>query len=104
MEIDPLQLNARINLDAVLEKAVPPWHFAMMNDVPRNSAYEEAIRRVAPGRSVLDIGTGAGLLAMMAARAGAKWVVSCEQTPWIAAKAREVVAANGVGDRPRNDA
>ena len=99
IEIDPLQLNARINLDAVLEKAVPPWHFAMMNDVPRNSAYEEAIRRVAPGRSVLDIGTGAGLLAMMAARAGAKWVASCEQTPWIAAKAREVVAANGLGDR-----
>jgi hypothetical protein len=30
-------------------------------------------------------------------------VASCEQTPWIAAKAREV-AANGVGDRPRNDA
>jgi tetratricopeptide (TPR) repeat protein len=99
MEIDPLQLNSRINLDTVLEKAVPPWHFAMMNDVPRNSAYEEAIRRVVPGRSVLDIGTGAGLLAMMAARAGAKWVASCEQTPWIAAKAREVVAANGLGDR-----
>jgi predicted nicotinamide N-methyase len=98
-EIDPLQLNARINLDAAIEKAVPPWHFAMMNDAPRNAAYDEAIRRVVPGRSVLDIGTGAGLLAMMAARAGAKSVTSCEQTPWIAAKAREVVAANGLGDR-----
>jgi len=70
-----------------------------MNDVPRNAAFGAAIRRVVPGRSVLDIGTGAGLLAMMAARAGAKWVVSCEGIPWIAAKAREVVAANGLADR-----
>jgi predicted nicotinamide N-methyase len=99
MEIDPRQLNARINLDSALANAVPTWHFAMMNDAPRNAAYDEAIRRVVPGRAVLDIGTGAGLLAMMAARAGAKSVTSCEQTPWIAAKAREVVAANGLADR-----
>ena len=99
MEIDPLQLNARINLDSALLNSVPTWHFAMMNDAPRNAAYDEAIRRVVPGRSVLDIGTGGGLLAMMAARAGARSVTSCEQTPWIAAKAREVVAANGLGDR-----
>jgi protein arginine N-methyltransferase 7 len=99
LAIDPLQLNARVNLEVALKNAVPPWHFAMMNDVPRNAAYDQALRRVAPGRSVLDIGTGAGLLAMMAARAGAKWVASCEQTPWIAAKAREVVAANGLADQ-----
>jgi type II protein arginine methyltransferase len=70
-----------------------------MNDAPRNAAYDAAIRRVVPGRSVLDIGTGAGLLAMMAARAGARSVTSCEQTPWIAAKAQEVIVANGLGDR-----
>jgi len=99
MKIDPLQFNTRINLDTALMKAVPTWHFAMMNDAPRNAAYDAAIRRVVPGRSVLDIGTGAGLLAMMAARAGARSVTSCEQTPWIAAKAAEVVAANGLGDR-----
>ncbi len=99
LEIDPSHMNARMNLETAISKAVPAWHFAMMNDVPRNTVYDEAIRRVAPGQSVLDIGTGAGLLAMMAARAGARWVASCEQTPWIAAKAKEVVAANGLGDR-----
>jgi predicted nicotinamide N-methyase len=99
LAIDPLHLNARLNLGLALKNAVPPWHFPMMNDGPRNAVYDEAIRRVVPGRSVLDIGTGAGLLAMMAARAGAKWVVSCEAVPWIAAKAREVVAANGLTDR-----
>ena len=71
----------------------------MMNNAPRNSLYDEAIGRVVPGRSVLDIGTGSGLLSMMAARAGAKWVVSCDGIPWIAAKATEVVAANGLSDR-----
>jgi type II protein arginine methyltransferase len=101
LEIDPLHMNARVNLEAAISKAVPAWHFAMMNDVPRNTVYDQAIRRVAPGRSVLDIGTGAGLLAMMAARAGARSVVTCEQNPWIAAKAKEVIAANGLGDRIR---
>jgi predicted nicotinamide N-methyase len=99
LAIDPYHVNSRVNIEVALMKGVPPWHIPMMNDVPRNSAYDEAIRRVVPGRSVLDIGTGAGLLAMMAARAGAKWVASCEAVPWIAAKAAEVVAANGLGDR-----
>ena len=99
LDIEPHHLNARVNLAVALKHAVPPWHFPMMNDAPRNALYDEAIRRVVPGRSVLDIGTGAGLLAMMAARAGAKWVVSCEVVPWVAAKAREVIAANGLGDR-----
>jgi tetratricopeptide (TPR) repeat protein len=99
LAIDPQHLNARLNLGLALKNAVPPWHFPMMNDGPRNAVYDEAIRRVAPGRSVLDIGTGAGLLAMMAARAGARSVASCEVVPWIAAKARQVVAANGLADR-----
>jgi hypothetical protein len=36
---------------------------------------------------------------MMAARAGARWVATCELVPWIAAKAAEVVASNGLVDR-----
>jgi predicted nicotinamide N-methyase len=99
LAIDPLHLGARVNIEIALKRGLPLWHFLMMNDVPRNAVYGEAIRRVAPGRSVLDIGTGASLLAMMAARAGAKRVASREGIPWIAAKAKEVVAANGLGDR-----
>jgi tetratricopeptide (TPR) repeat protein len=54
---------------------VPMWHFSMMNDMPRNQAYEQAIRAtVKSGDHVLEIGTGSGLLAMMAARAGAAHV------------------------------
>ena len=71
LEIDPCCIEARDCLDLVCHRVAPPWHFPMMADASRNRAYEAAISRVASGRRVLDIGTGAGLLAMMAARAGA---------------------------------
>jgi type II protein arginine methyltransferase len=74
----------------------------MLADQARNRAFEGAIRRaVAAGGTVLDIGTGSGLLAMMAARAGADLVVACEQNSAIAETAREIVAANGYSDRVR---
>jgi type III protein arginine methyltransferase len=84
---------------SVLAADVPLWHFAMMRDEPRNAAYQAAIERaVKPGMRVLDIGSGSGLLAMMAARAGAAHVVTCEVDPAIAAVTEQIVAANGFGD------
>lgn len=81
---------------------VPRWHYAMLNDHARNDAYREAIRAtLRPGDLVLDIGTGAGLLALLAARAGAELVVTCEMEPIVAAVARQVMADNGVADRVR---
>ena len=83
-----------------MSRIVQPWHFPMMNDGPRNAAYDAAIRRaVTPGALVLDIGTGAGLLSMMAARAGAGRVVTCEMTAPVAAKAKQIIAQNGLQDR-----
>ena len=78
---------------------VPSYHVRMLRDSARNAAYARAIAALAPGRRVLDIGTGSGLLAMLAARAGAKHVYACETHPMIAATAREIVAANGLADR-----
>ncbi len=75
------------------------WHFPMLNDPRRNRVYRAAIERaVKPGMLVLEIGCGAGLLAMLAARAGAQ-VVSFEAMPDLAAMAREIVATNGLSDR-----
>jgi type II protein arginine methyltransferase len=99
LEIDPGYVEARDNLLLACDRLAPPWHFPMMADAPRNSAYDLALRRAAPGKTVLDIGTGAGLLAMMAARAGAKAVTTCEAVPPIAAAAREIIATNGLADR-----
>ena len=44
-----------------------------MNDIPRNDAYFNAIKlAVSEHDFVLDIGTGSGLLSMMAGDSGAK--------------------------------
>jgi type II protein arginine methyltransferase len=48
---------------------------------------------------VFEIGTGAGMLALMAARAGAAKVVTCEINPIAAELARELAALNGYADR-----
>lgn len=84
---------------AVLRHEVPEFHVRMLRDGRRNAAYRAAIERFAPGRKVLDIGTGSGLLAMMAARAGAARVYACEENAMLAAAARRVIAANGLADR-----
>lgn len=99
LRLDPAFIEARDNLLAACATAAPLWHFPMMADAPRNTAYAQALARVAPGRRVLDIGSGSGLLAMMAARAGAARVDTCEMQPLIATAATSVVAANGLSPR-----
>jgi len=81
-----------------LSGGVARWHFTIVGDARRNVAYDAAIRSaVTPATRVLDIGAGSGLLAMMAARAGAAAVASCEMNAAIAEAAAEIVEANGYG-------
>jgi len=94
---DLLQVNP--NLRSIYQGVAPAWHFQMMDDSKRNETYEAAIRRASPGKRVLDIGTGAGLLALMAARAGAAKVTTCESVGLMAARAREIIVHNGLADR-----
>ena len=88
--------------DAVGEfalRSIPRWHFAMLNDDYRNQAFAAALQRlVRPGSHVLDIGSGTGLLAMMAARAGAARVTTCEANPFLAEVAREVIETHRLSD------
>jgi precorrin-6B methylase 2 len=79
---------------------IPNWHFAMMNDPVRNGAYDAALgAALKKGGIVLDIGSGSGLLAMMAARQGATRVITCEEVPLLARKATEIIQRNGLADR-----
>lgn len=99
LALQPDFVEAQLLQSKLRTRMLPLWHVPMVNDAPRNDAYEAAIKAsVKPGDLVLEIGTGSGLLAMMAARAGAQ-VVTCEAVPWIAETARAVIAANGLADR-----
>lgn len=70
-------------------------HKVMLQDVVRTDAYERAIKQlVKPGHSVLDFGCGTGILAMFAARAGARKVVAVDRSPFIK-KAQEIAQKNG---------
>lgn len=83
-----------------LSSMVPAWHLPMINDEERNLAYDLALKRaMRPGDLVLEIGTGSGIVSMMAARAGAGHVVTCEVLPTIADAARDIISANGYGDK-----
>jgi type II protein arginine methyltransferase len=91
----------RHEVRAALGRHVAPFHGPMLLDHERNAAYAQAITAaVRPGMLVLEIGAGSGLLAMIAARAGAQ-VLTCEKNPMIAAAAERIVARNGLADRIR---
>lgn len=86
--------------DVVMTSEVVPWHFPMMNDTVRNDAYEKALKSALQnGGVVLDIGSGSGLLAMMAARHGATKVTTCEEVSMVAEKAKIIIERNGFKDQ-----
>lgn len=102
LELQPGNIHIEHQIRRLSAEMVPFWHIPMLNDVRRNDAFEAAIKAAiaaaGSGARVLDIGTGSGLLSMMAARAGAQSVTACEMVPVIAAMARRIIADNGYGD------
>ena len=84
------------NLSTAKAKAVPGWHVPMMNEHGRNESYRKAMNLAIKGDElVLDIGTGAGLLSMIAADCGAREVVTCEVSETISKVATKIVKKNG---------
>jgi type I protein arginine methyltransferase len=71
----------------------------MLADAARVDAYAAALAAVVrPGAVVLDLGTGTGIFALLAARLGARRVYAVDPTDAIRT-AREVARANGMADR-----
>lgn len=70
-------------------------HEEMLSDSVRVNAYHDGIHRnIRAGDVVLDLGTGTGLLAFMASRAGASKVYAVEHSDFIDV-AREIATHNG---------
>lgn len=99
VEAAPEDIQVRDMVAAALGRSVQSWHVPMLQDEPRNRCYRQALERaIRPGMRVLEIGTGAGFLSLVAARAGAE-VFTCEVNPVVAAVARVVAERNGLADR-----
>lgn len=71
-------------------------HHFMLRDTERVETYRRAITRYAPGKRVLEIGCGTGILSLFAARARALSVDAIEETA-IAEVARDILRTNGGG-------
>ncbi|CAH1994858.1 unnamed protein product [Acanthoscelides obtectus] len=78
----------------------------MLHDTERNQLYEAALKSAikiihskGAKANVLDIGTGTGLLSMMAARNGADTVTACEAFKPMSDCALKIIARNGFKDK-----
>lgn len=87
------------------DASFPRQHFAMLRDGSRLAAYDKAIHRAVKRKleesgqaHVLDMGSGSGILSLMAARAGATSVVACDLHESLCDVARKAVAANAFAD------
>lgn len=66
-------------------------------DKRRTRAFQRAILKVVqPDMTTLDVGTGSGILSMIAARAGAKHVIAVDIAPDIVRFAQANIKANGL--------
>jgi tetratricopeptide (TPR) repeat protein len=93
--ISPANIAAQQGAYLALSRTVPEWHVPMMNEQTRNQAYYDGLKAVVtPNVSVFEIGTGSGLLAMMAAKLGAEKVMTCETVPLIAETAKQIIKDN----------
>jgi predicted RNA methylase len=100
LALAPNNTGVKQSLSRLLTRFVPPWHLKMLADQERNDAFEKAIKRaVKPDSVVLDIGTGSGLLSMMAAKYGAKQVYTCEASSHIAEVAEKIIEKNGFKEK-----
>lgn len=80
-------------------KKIPSWHYDMLVHQERNRFYNELIKDHCKDKVVFEIGTGSGLLSVLALRHGAKKVICCEENPLLSMAAENLFRRMGVSDR-----
>ena len=100
LKIEPEMVKAANLKSSILNSVAPYWHTEMINDKKRNSFYYSALKSLIKNTSsVLEIGTGSGLLSIMAAKLGAKKVDTCEENNIIAGIANEIINENNLNNK-----
>ncbi|XP_076427613.1 protein arginine N-methyltransferase 9-like isoform X2 [Peromyscus maniculatus bairdii] len=96
VKLNPDFSDAKENFYRAANWLVERWHFLMLNDAKRNRVYNAAIQKAVclGSKSVLDIGTGTGILSTFAKNAGAHSVYACEVSRTMYELACDIVAAN----------
>jgi protein arginine N-methyltransferase 3 len=80
--------------------SAPGIHETMLKDAIRTDAYRDFIyenKHLFKDKVVLDVGCGTGILSMFCAKAGARKVISVDNSG-IIIKAKEIIYDNGFGD------
>jgi len=77
------------------------YHYQMLSDKERMNAFQTAINQVVkPGDTVVELGSGTGVLSFFAARLGAE-VWSVEYNPALMESSRQFIRNNGYADKVR---
>jgi predicted RNA methylase len=75
------------------------WHYDMLVNQERSQFYSDLIRDNCRDKVVFEIGTGSGLLAVLAVKHGAARVICCEENPMLAMAARQLFKRLKLEDR-----
>lgn len=99
--LDRTCLKAYRNLQNVKNQLIERWHFRMLNDSKRNDSFRSALEAyITKGnKSVLDIGSGTGVLSIFAHHAGASSVISCERSEIMIDIIEKVFEANELSSK-----
>jgi ribosomal protein L11 methyltransferase len=86
--------DASFNDDRVVVRINPAFAFGTGSH-PTTKLAAKLLERVIKGATLLDIGTGSGILSIMASKLGCKTAYACDNDPQAIINAKENVAVNG---------
>lgn len=74
------------------------YHYELLADKARATAFKKAIDNSCQGKIVIESGTGSGILSILAARAGAKFVYATEEDPQLVQLAEQNFRLSGLSN------